>query len=90
MSVETGEFLKMVRRMLRAAGRRVAEADKVELSDLVALQTDVEEVIQHAVDTWRKNGRSWATIGEALGLSKQGAHQRYGRKGLLNATDTIG
>lgn len=79
MSVETGEFLAMVRRMLRAAGRRVAEADEVELSDLAALRSDVDEVIATAVASWRSQGRSWATIGEALGISKQGAQQRYGR-----------
>ena len=79
MSVETGEFLAMVRRMLRAAGRRVAEADEVELADLATLRTEIETVIASAVDTWRKQGRSWATIGDALGISKQGAQQRYGK-----------
>lgn len=80
MSVETDQFLKFARRILRAAGKRVAEADEVELADLAALRTDVDNVIADAVDTWRKQGRSWATIGEALGMTKQGAQQRYGRK----------
>lgn len=69
----------MVRRMLRAAGRRVAEADEVELAELVAIRDEFDEVIQGAVDKWRAQGRSWATIGNALQLSKQGAQQRYGR-----------
>lgn len=79
MSVETPEFLAMVGRMLRAAGRRVAEGDEFELSELAALRDEVEGVISAAVDAWRSQGRSWATIGDALGISKQGAQQRYGR-----------
>lgn len=79
MSVETPEFLAMVRRMLRAAGRRVAEADEVELAELVRLRDEVDQVIAVAVEGWRAQGRSWATIGNALQLSKQGAQQRYGR-----------
>lgn len=78
MSVETGEFLAMVRRMLRAAGRRVAESDEVELSDLAALRDDVDQVIAAAVQGWRTRGESWAIIGAALGISKQGAQKRYG------------
>lgn len=80
MSVETPEFLAMVRRMLRAAGRRVAVADEVELADLAALRDEVEQVIATAVAGWREQGRSWATIGAALGMTKQGAQQRYSRK----------
>lgn len=79
MSVETPEFLGMVRRMLRAAGRRVAQGDEVELSALADLKDEVDGVIGQAVAAWRTQGRSWATIGEALGVSKQAAQQRYGR-----------
>lgn len=79
MSVETRPFLAAVRRMIRAAGRRVAEADEVELADLAALRDEVDDVIARAVASWRARGESWATIGEALGISKQGAQQRYGQ-----------
>lgn len=80
MSVETPEFLAMVRRMLRAAGRRVAEADEVELADLAGLRDEVDNVIAQAVAGWRADGRSWGTIGAALGLTRQGAQQRYGKR----------
>lgn len=81
MSVETVEFLGMVRRMLRAASRRVAEADEFELAELVSLREDLEEAIATAISGQRESGgRSWASIAEALGISKQGAQQRYGRK----------
>lgn len=81
MPVETGDFLAMLRRMLRAAGRRVAEGDEVELADLAALRDDLEAVIVASVAAWRAQGRSWSSIGDALGISKQGAQQRYGRGG---------
>lgn len=76
--VETYDWLKMLSRMIRAAGRRVAEADEHELSQLVALHDQLDEAIKVAVQGQRSYGRSWAYIGKALGLSRQGAFQRYG------------
>lgn len=81
MSVETCQYLTGVRRMIRAAGRRVANADEPELEQLVELRVAVDEAIAEAVDGWRALGRSWSVIGEALGMTKQGAMQRYGRRG---------
>lgn len=83
MSVETTEFLGMVRRMLRAAGRRVADADEYELAELVALRAELEDAISRAVHGQRDAGRSWAAIGAALGIARQSAHERYSvRPGL--------
>lgn len=79
MKVETSEWLKMLARMIRAAGRRVAEADEHELAQLVALRDQLEESIRFAIQGQRSSGRSWASIGIALGLSRQGAFQRYSR-----------
>ena len=76
--VETSEWLKMLRRMIRAAGRRVANADEHELADLVSLRDQLDQSIKHAIQGQRSAGRSWAHIGQALGLSRQGAFQRYG------------
>lgn len=82
MSVETPEFMAMLRRLLRAAGRRVAAADEhelVELVELVALRDTLEAVITEAIEGQRAAGRSWADIGRALGITRQSAHERYGR-----------
>jgi hypothetical protein len=76
--VETADWLKMLSRMIRAAGRRVAEADEHELSELVRLRTEFDEAIQLAISGQRSSGSSWARIGKALGLTRQGAFQRYG------------
>jgi hypothetical protein len=80
MAVETPEFAGMVRRMIRAYGRRVAEADEVDLSTMVELRDQVEAAIAEAVAGQRKNGASWARIGAGLGITRQAAFQRYGRE----------
>jgi len=87
--IETSEWLKMLSRMIRAAGRRVAEADEHELAQLVALRDRLEESIKFAIQGQRSCGRSWAHIGQALGLSRQGAFQRYGESNeTTNLQDT--
>ena len=77
--VETTDFLKMLSRMIRAAGRRVADADEYELTMLAHLRTAHETAIETAVEGQRAKGRSWAHIGLALGITRQAAFQRYGK-----------
>lgn len=80
MSVETTDYLAMLRRMLRAAGKRVGDADEHELAELLALRDDLEEAIAVAVDGQRQTGRSWADIARAAGVSRQSAHERWGQR----------
>lgn len=40
-----------------------------------------EAELQAEVDAARQAGDTWAMIGTALGLSRQGAYQRFGRDG---------
>lgn len=75
--VETIDFLAAVRRMMRAAGRRVADADEEELAELLAIRDEVDAAIERAVAGWRAQGRSWAQIGTAAGMSKQAAFKRW-------------
>lgn len=77
---ETGEWLSMLRRMIAAAGRRVADADEVELGMLVGLHHDLEDAIAEAVAGQRARGRSWAYIASAMGITRQAAQQRWGEK----------
>lgn len=75
---ETTEYAAMMRRMIRAHGRRVADADDVDLAELVALRDTLDQAIADAVAGQRANhGRSWADIARALGISRQAAHQRF-------------
>ena len=55
-----------------------------DISDLRAIATAVNELaaadrrVREAVEVARMNGRSWARIGIALGVTRQSAHERYG------------
>jgi hypothetical protein len=73
------EFMSFARRILRAASRRMSEADPEDLADLVALRATVDEAIDNAARAVHAGGASWAQIGAALGVSKQAAQQRWGR-----------
>ena len=76
--VETPEYIAMLRRMLRAAGRRVGDADPEDLSIFVTLRQDLEDAIAAAVHSQRAvHGRSWADIGRGLGTSREAAFMRY-------------
>ncbi len=79
MSIETREYLSMLRRMLRAAARRVAGGDEPELADLVRLRDDLEQAIAQAVTGQREQGRSWQGVADGLGVTRQAAQMRYGR-----------
>lgn len=78
MSVETTDYLAMVRRMIRAAGKRVAWCDEDELRELSELTAEVDAALRHAVERQRDRGVSWAGIGGALGITRQSAQQRFG------------
>ena len=80
MKVETAEWLQMLSRMIKTAGKRVADADEFELARLVALQEELDQAINTAVSGQLANGRSWAHIGRSVGLTRQGAFRRYGTR----------
>lgn len=49
------------------------------LSSLGRARTELDQLIRQTVDAARADGTSWDVIGMMLGVSKQGAQQRYGR-----------
>lgn len=70
----------MLRRMIRAYGRRVADADDVDLAEMVALRAQLDEAIAAAVRGQREHhGASWADVARGLGTTRQAAQMRYGR-----------
>lgn len=75
--VETSNFLAAVARMLRAAGRRVGDADIEELRDLLAMQAELDRTIVQAVAGLRAAGVTWQQIGEANGTTGQAATIRW-------------
>jgi anti-sigma regulatory factor (Ser/Thr protein kinase) len=80
MSGDHAEFMAFARRILRAASRRMAEADPEDLADLVALRAVVDEAIDNAARAVHASGASWGQIGAAVGTSRQAAQQRWGVK----------
>ncbi len=77
--IEPTDYAAMMRRMIRAYGRRVADADVEDLADMLAVRAELDAAIAFAVRTSRERwGRSWADIGRAAGVTRQTAHERWG------------
>lgn len=78
--VETSAWLEgFVRRIVRRAGVRVADADEVEFAIFLDILRETEAAAQTAVDGLRARGVSWRIIGEAAGITRQAAQMKWGR-----------
>jgi hypothetical protein len=78
--VETDAYADMMRRMMRAYLRRVADGDPEDLAGLITFIDESERALAHTVRDMRKAyGWSWTQIGAALGISRQAAQQRFAR-----------
>ncbi len=77
---EDDEFGKFALRIIRAYGRRAATADPDVLADLNHLHDEIEKAMDDAVAELRRQGVTWALIGEELGVTRQAAFLRWGRK----------
>jgi hypothetical protein len=70
-----------VARIVRAEGRRVASnGTEMDLQDLIAVRGTLEESIRLAVHGLVERGTTWTIIGEALGVTRSAAFQRYAPK----------
>ncbi|WP_223692373.1 DUF3887 domain-containing protein [Leifsonia poae] len=57
-----------------------SESDPLDaLQASLAVQSRAAELVASAVEHARSSGRTWQEIGDALGVSRQAAFQRYGR-----------
>lgn len=77
---EIPECAGAARRMVLALGRRCANADPVDLRELLDLHGVVEDALTVAVAGMRANGFSWSEIAEGLGTTRQAAHMRFGAR----------
>ena len=75
--IENDEFTAFSRRILRAAGRRIAAGDVEALPALAGLAVELDAAIGDAVTGLRAHGYSWAEIATRLGVTRQAAHQRW-------------
>lgn len=79
--VDTSAYLAMLRRMIRASGRRFAgQADPEDLATLLALHHDLDAAAREAVAALRGDGFTWESIGQALGVTRQAALMRWGNR----------
>lgn len=77
--VENRDYMEFAQRIIRAVGRRVGEGDIEVLPALVALEADVRDAVNAAIDGLRDCEFSYAEIGERLGQSRQAVQQRHER-----------
>jgi hypothetical protein len=76
--IENDEYAAFLRRVIRAYSRRVAAGDIEALTDLAALADEFDTAIGQAITGLRSFGYSWADIAARLGITRQGAQQRWG------------
>lgn len=66
-----------IRRLVRAlAGRVEADKDLLALAELYALSRDVDAALGQAARS-AADFYSWSTVGKEVGLTRQGARQRW-------------
>src|SRR4051812_26066019 len=69
--------------LARVAGTEESEPDREQLLGLVGVTaragSETRSLLAEAVTSARAAGASWDAIGRVLGMSRQAAHQRFGR-----------
>jgi hypothetical protein len=75
--VENSAYTAFCARIIRAAGRRIADGDVEALPDLARLADDLDQALTAAVHGLRRFGYSWAEIAARTGTTRQAAQQRW-------------
>jgi hypothetical protein len=74
-------MLAMARTVVPPKGRQLPEASRSTAADhlrsLVTNQRELLAAIEDEVRRLLNQGHSWTVVGDAVGLSRQGARQRY-------------
>jgi hypothetical protein len=76
--VENDEYAAFLRRAIAAYSRRVAAGDIEAITDMARLADHLDTAIRQAITGLREYGYSWADIALRLGITRQGAQQRWG------------
>ena len=76
--VENDEYAAFLRRVIRAYSRRVAAGDIEAITTMANLADHLEDATRQAITGLRESGYSWADIAMRLGITRQGAQQRWG------------
>jgi hypothetical protein len=75
--VDGADYFRMLRRLLRSAGHRVADADVEDLAELISLRSELDTAILVAVKGLRDSGATWEDIGGATGTTRQAAIMKW-------------
>jgi hypothetical protein len=76
--VENDEYAAFLRRVIRAYSRRIAAGDIEAITTMAALADELDNATRQAITGLRHWGYSWADIAMRLGITRQGAQQRWG------------
>jgi hypothetical protein len=76
--VENDEYAAFVRRVIAAYSRRVGSGDIEAITGMAAIADELDQAIRQAITGLRACGYSWADIANRLGITRQGAQQRWG------------
>jgi hypothetical protein len=76
--VESDGYAAFVRRVLAAYSRRVAAGDIDAITEMAATAAELDTAIRQGITGLRQRGYSWADIAARLGITRQGAQQRWG------------
>jgi hypothetical protein len=77
-AVENDQYAAFIRRVIRAYSRRVADGDIEAITTMANLAADFDTAIRQAITGLRAFGYTWADIALRLGITRQGAQQRWG------------
>ena len=76
---ENDEFAAMARRVMSAMIKRAANGDPEDLALVRQVIDSAEASLVIAVAGLREQGHSWTQVGEALGMTKQSAWERFSK-----------
>jgi hypothetical protein len=76
--VENDEYAAFLRRAINAYSRRIAAGDIEAIGVMAALTDHLEDATRQAITGLRDTGYSWADVALRLGITRQGAQQRWG------------
>jgi len=76
--IENDEYAAFLRRVINAYSRRVAAGDIEAITAMANLAGHLEDATRTAITGLREFGYSWADIALRLGITRQGAQQRWG------------
>jgi len=85
--VENDEYAAFLRRVIAAYSRRVAAGDIEAITTMANLADHLEDATRQAITGLRAFGYSWADIAMRLGITRQGAQQRWGDTTPATVTD---